>query len=91
MDPEHLRVRATLMDFVTRSFNVQPEDIDLDSSLVDQGIVDSFGLVELTAFIEKEHGVVVRQEDMTREAFGSMNKMARFVVARLAQRTDGAR
>jgi acyl carrier protein len=84
MDPEISRVRASLIEFVVRSFNVTEGEIQLDESLVDQGIVDSFGLVELTAFIEKEHGIVVRQEDMTREAFGSVNKMARFVVARLA-------
>lgn len=82
MDPQTLRIRDSLLDFVVRSFNVQADEVRLDESLVDQGIVDSFGLIEITSFIEKEHGVVVREEDMTREAFGSLNKMARFVVAR---------
>jgi acyl carrier protein len=50
--------------------------------LIDQGIIDSFGLVEITAFIENSFGVKIREEDMTREAFGSMNKMATFVYRR---------
>jgi acyl carrier protein len=87
MDPTALRVRASLIQFVVRSFNVQEDEINLDESLIRQGIIDSFGLVELTVFIEKELGVEVRQEDMTLEAFGSVNKMARFVAARLESST----
>ena len=83
MENEALRIRTRLTDFVVRSFNVTESDIKLDESLIDQGIIDSFGLIEITAFIEKEFGVVVREADMTREAFGSMNKMANFVAARL--------
>ncbi len=82
MESEVLRVRALLLGFVIRSFNVTEGDVRLDESLIDQGIIDSFGLVELTAFIEKELKVVVRDADMTRESFGSLDKMAKFVVGR---------
>lgn len=78
-------VRAELLEFVCRTFIVTAAEIDLDRSLVDQGIIDSFGLVEITAFIEQRFGVTVREEEMTREAFGSMNKMARFVSARVKE------
>lgn len=78
------QVRQALMTFVTRNFNVSEKDIDVDQSLIDQGIIDSFGLVEITAFIEQQFSVKVLEKDMTREAFGSMNKMARFVAARVA-------
>jgi acyl carrier protein len=77
------RVREGLTAFVTRNFNVSEQDIDMDQSLIDQGIIDSFGLVEITAFIEQSFAVKVREEDMTREAFGSMNRMARFVASRM--------
>ena len=36
-----------------------------------------------TSFIEKEFGVVVHEHEMTREAFGSMNKMATFIVRKI--------
>jgi acyl carrier protein len=82
LEPEEIRLALTA--FVTRNFNVTEADIDMDRSLIDQGIIDSFGLVEITAFIEQKFAVKVREEDMTREAFGSMNKMARFVSTRHA-------
>ncbi len=79
-------VRAALLAFVTRSFMVNEADIDRDRSLIDQGIIDSFGLVEITAFIFQHFEVEVREEDMTREAFGSLNKMAKFVARRIRER-----
>lgn len=82
MDADTLEVRTSLLNFVVRQFNVESGNVDLDRSLVDQGIVDSFGLAELIAFIQGEYRVVVFEKDMTRAEFGSINKMARFVVAR---------
>jgi acyl carrier protein len=76
-------VRASLLGFVTQSFNVAAAKIDMDKSLIDQGIIDSFGLVEIATFIEQEFRLVIKESDMTREAFGSMNKMARFISARM--------
>ncbi len=78
-------VRQSLTAFVTRNFNVAEHDIDMDQSLIDQGVIDSFGLVEITAFIEQQFGVKVREADMTREAFGSMNKMVRFIGVRMSE------
>jgi acyl carrier protein len=76
-------VRASLLGFVTQSFNVTAAKIDMNKSLIDQGIIDSFGLIEIATFIEQEFRLVVKESDMTREAFGSMNKMARFISARM--------
>lgn len=78
-------VRQRLAAFVVRNFNVSEGDINMDQSLIDQGIIDSFGLVEITAFIEESFAVKVLEKDMTREAFGSMNKMARFVSERMKE------
>lgn len=79
------KVQRQLIEFITHNFMVEEDEIDLDDSLIDQGIIDSFGLVEITAFIQKTFGVKVRDEDMTREAFGSTNKMAKFVAARMEE------
>lgn len=76
-------IKQALAGFVTRNFNVSEAEIDMDRSLIDQGIIDSFGLVEITAFIEQKFAVKVLETDMTRESFGSMNKMARFISARM--------
>jgi acyl carrier protein len=79
---ERARILEGLVTFVTRSFMVEASAIDLDRSLIDQGIIDSFGLMEITTFIENAFGAKIQEQDMTREAFGSVNKMATFVCRR---------
>ena len=41
--------------FVCRNFIVDRGDFALDQSLIDQGIIDSFGLVELSGFMQSEY------------------------------------
>ncbi len=78
-------VREELLAFICRTFVVEQAEVDLDRSLIEQGIIDSFGLVEITTFIAQRFGVEVKEEEMTKEAFGSTNKMARFVAARVGR------
>lgn len=74
-----MSTREKLINFICRNFMVEEYEIDLNSSLVDQGIIDSFGLVEISAFLKKEIGVETQQEEMTRENFGSIEKILIYV------------
>jgi acyl carrier protein len=67
--------RAKLMNFLCRNFLVEEDEIDLNTSLIDQGIIDSFGLLEISTFLKKELGIETAQEEMTRENFGSFEKI----------------
>ena len=55
------------------------EDIPLDTSLVDEGIIDSYGVIELVAFIENYWGISIEPEDFTRKKMGSINLMAKLI------------
>lgn len=57
-----------------------PEDIPLEESLVDLEILDSFGIVEVATWVEKEFTITVEDEEIIRENFGSINLMAQFVL-----------
>ena len=78
MDTQN-NIKETFIGFVCRQFLVEPEEIDHDKSLVDEGIIDSFGLVEIATFIEQEFKIPVKDEDMKRENFGSVNKIVSFI------------
>ena len=58
---------------------VDREEIDVTKSLIDEGIIDSFGLVEIAIFMENEFSITVVEEDMIRPNFGSIEKMAHFI------------
>ena len=72
-------IKEKLLDFIAGNFMVEREEIPLDRSLVDEGIVDSFGLIEIAAFIEREYKVPVSEEQMNRENFGSATRIINFI------------
>jgi acyl carrier protein len=75
-------IEGRLVAFICRNFMVEPGEFSLEESLVDQGVIDSFGLVESSAFMEREFGVIVAQTDMNRANFGSVKKMVAFIARR---------
>jgi acyl carrier protein len=55
-----------------------------DVSLLEAGIIDSLGVMELVAFVEKHLGVKVPDADVTPEHFDSINRLAAYVHRRRA-------
>jgi acyl carrier protein len=72
-------IQNKLLDFITRSFFVEKADINLEVSLMDAGIIDSMGLIEIISFMEKEFSIVVEDNLMTRENLGSVTRMVNFI------------
>lgn len=72
-------IQNKLLDFVTRSFMVEREEIDLDKSMIDEGIIDSFGLIEIATFLENEFHITITEDKMIRANFGSVHKIVDFV------------
>jgi acyl carrier protein len=59
-------------------------EIPLDRSLLESGILDSFGIVDLITFFECEFGLEIPDEDVTKEKMGSLLKMANYVALKKA-------
>lgn len=72
-------IQDKLLAFITGSFMVERDEIDLDKSMIDEGIIDSFGLIEIATFMEKEFSMQVGEEQMVRSNFGSVNKIVDFI------------
>lgn len=72
-------VKERLLDFICRQFLVDVEDIDVNKSLVDTGIIDSMGLIEIASFIEQNFNFVISEEMMNRKNFGSIMLIVAFI------------
>lgn len=55
-----------------------------DASFLDKGIVDSMNVLELVSFVEKQFGIVVRDQDLTPDNFDSVSRLADYVRRRLS-------
>lgn len=70
---------------MVQNFMVELEEIELDKSMIDEGIIDSFGLIEISSFLEMEFSIQIAEEDMTRQNFGSILKIVSFVKERMGE------
>ena len=50
-----------------------------DASLLDQGLIDSTGILELVYFVEETFGIKIADKEMVPDNFDSVDNIARFV------------
>lgn len=50
--------------------------------LLEEGILDSLGVLDVVAFIEREFGITVADDDLVPEHFRSVERLAAFVRGR---------
>jgi acyl carrier protein len=50
-----------------------------DDSFLDKGIIDSTGVLELVAFIQKEFGIEVHDPEIIPDNFDSIAKLTRYI------------
>ena len=71
---------ARIQDWVTTTFPLaRKQNIGVDDSLLDSGIIDSMGTLEIVQFLEDDFSIVVEDEEMVADHFESIASIARFV------------
>lgn len=78
-------IQEQFIDFIARNFMVERDEIPIDLSLIDEGIIDSFGLIEIASYIEREHGITVAEDQMNSANFGSVTRIIDFIKGSLTQ------
>lgn len=82
MDRESLKSELKgLIIRVLKLEDVKPGDIDDASPLFGEGLgLDSIDALELVVALEKSYGIKIPDEDVGREAFGSVNMLADYIL-----------
>jgi acyl carrier protein len=69
--------------FVLRTFPLaRKRALNPQDDLLESGVVDSLGILDLVAFIEQEFGIEVSDEDLLPENFNTIDRLTAFVVSR---------
>lgn len=63
-----------------------PEEFEDDFNLIDEGVLDSIALINLTAWLEKHGEIEFELHEMIPENFNSVNSILDFVKNKKAQR-----
>ncbi len=75
---------ATIREFIARNFYVPDQTVLTDeASLLDRGIIDSTGVLELIGFLEDTFSIKVEDAEMIPENLDSIGRIAAFVAKKV--------
>ena len=79
-------MHEVVLEYVVDEYVEEDDDVEVgpDTPLISSGIVDSFSMVSLKAFLEKKYQVKLPDEDATPEAFDTVNSIVELVKKHLA-------
>ena len=75
-----LELAANVRKFVLESFSLaRKRQIGNSDALIESGIVDSQGVLEVVGFIEQQFSIIVEDEELSPENFQTIDRIAAFI------------
>lgn len=79
-------IKGQVRSFVTSNFYVaDPSLLEDDASLLDRGIIDSTGVLEVIFFLEETFEIKVEDSEMLPENLDSIERISNFVSRKKSQ------
>lgn len=80
-------IKKQIIDFITNNFLFDDTQTGLDEkqSLLETGVIDSTGVLELIAFIEETWGIKIEDEEIIPENLDSILDITYFINQKLSQ------
>ena len=73
-------ILETLRTYIVENFLLGDDSgLDCSESLLQSGVVDSTGVLELVVFVEETYGITVMDEEMVPDNFDTIQNLAGFV------------
>ena len=63
------------------------ETLNNDASFMDEGLIDSTGILELVSHLEEAYEIEVLEEELTPDNFDSVNRIAAYLSRKLGRET----
>lgn len=76
--------RERIIEYLATSHELDPSEFEDDAALFSSHALDSFAMVDLIAFVEKEAGIRIRASEVTLDNLDSVAKILRFAQDRAA-------
>ena len=82
-------VRDQLRDYIVANYMFGSGTVADSASLIDDGVLDSMGVLELVLFVEETFGVPVSEFEVVPEHFDSISAIASFVERKWGELPQG--
>jgi len=78
------QIRTKLRAFIVENFLFGNEDgVKDDTSFLDEGIIDSTGILEMVSFLEEEFSIHVEDEELVPENLGSIDNVVAYLTKKI--------
>lgn len=79
------KIESSVRKFIADNFMYREGLTSLqdDESLLDKGLIDSTGVLELVFFLEKTYSIKVSDDEVLPDNLDSVNRISRFVQSKL--------
>jgi len=76
-----LDTRTEIKEFIVDNFmmGMNPENLTNNVSLLELGIIDSTGVLELVQFLEEKYGIQVEDADLTLDNLDSLDNLVGYL------------
>ena len=75
-----MSIQADVRQFIVKNFYVaDPAGLPDDASLLDKGVIDSTGVLEVVAHLESTYGIKVDDAELLPENLDSIARIAAFI------------
>ena len=82
-------VRTALRSYILESFLFDPDaKLDDNTSLLQEGILDSTGVLDVVAHVEETFGIEVEDEELVPQNFDTVRSLCDYVKRKTAGRND---
>lgn len=78
---QHAPMEQRIREFLAANFFLgdNPSALDTSTSLIEAGVIDSTGVLELVGFLEEAFEIRIDDEDLVPENLDSIDNIVRFV------------
>jgi acyl carrier protein len=89
---DYMELEKHIRKYVTENLLYVDEDFkyDNDTSFINEGLIDSMGVMELVTFVQSEFDITVEQQEVTPDNFDSVNKLVAFIRRKQAVKAQSA-
>lgn len=78
---ETLNIQSALQHFIRSNYfaGVRDQALGEDDSLVERGVIDSTGILELVGFVEEQFHIKVEDQELVPENFDTLRRLISYI------------
>ncbi len=85
MNKEKNDIKGDIKKFIIENYLkvARNKQLNDDDSFLEQGIIDSIGVIELTNFIQEKYSIKIEVTEIVPENFDTLNNLERYITKKL--------